>query len=141
MGTWNGNCSSRPPLVPGSRRECGLNAFAPPAIGSQGTIYLTSGCGDYFAVNPDGDLAWRVVTFDPNVSGAAIGSDGTVYWGDGNGAVVALNPDGTFKWDCDFPTCGEPGLSSPSIGPDGTVYIGIRISNSGQPHGMLLAID
>src|SRR6266581_2329106 len=136
-----------PPLTPGQRRHC-FGAWASPALGPNGTVYLDSGCGFFDAVNLDGSLSWSIVETASPYSSAAIGSDGTIYVGtNGPPTMLALNPDGTSKWGTDpspcifiDQICGRVLFSSPTIGPDGTIYIGTDESNS-QYHGTLLAIS
>lgn len=117
--------------------------FTTPAIGDDGTIYLTTDANFIIAVNPEGKEKWRIdfpMTRD-FWSSPVIGSDGTIYVGSarsdespvGTGGaareiktgLLAINPDGTIKWI--FPH--EHGSSSsPTIGPDGTIYASGYIS-------------
>lgn len=92
-----------------------------PAIGADGTIYIGSSNGIFYALNPDGSLKWNYVT-GSIFSSPAIGADGIVYIGGDNGKVYAFNPDGSLKWEYD--TEENMYFSSPAIGADGTVYIG-----------------
>jgi outer membrane protein assembly factor BamB len=84
-----------------------------PAVDADGTIYFGTNEGSpapaFFALRPDGTLAWR---FDPSdlppdtpsdhfdiYSSPAIGSDGTIYFGQEFGRVYALDPsDGSVRW-------------------------------------------
>jgi outer membrane protein assembly factor BamB len=93
-----------------------------PAINFNGTIYIGSGEGKLYAINPDGTLKWAYITGGGIFSSPAIGSDGTIYFGSLDKKVYALNPNGTLRW-----TFTTDGLlrSSPVIGYDGTIYIGL----------------
>jgi outer membrane protein assembly factor BamB len=96
---------------------------SPPVIGSDGTVYLTSGTDlKLYAFNTDGTLKW---TYDPhsNIGGLAsapgLAADGTIYFSIGI-TFYAADPTGTPLWQ--IPARG--GFSSPAIGSDGTVYVG-----------------
>ena len=97
-----------------------------PAIGSDGTIYIGSGDGNLYAINPDGTEKWSFETEGHIESSPAIGSDGTIYVGSyWSGRLYAINSDGTEKWS--FET-EDRISSSPAIGSDGTIYVGSRWS-------------
>ena len=95
---------------------------SPPAIGSDGTVYVGSWDGRVRAL--DGQTGSRKWEFKPGsaaYSSPAIGSDGTVYVGSLDKNVYALDgQDGARKWE--FETGSR--VSSPAIGSDGTVYVG-----------------
>ncbi len=111
---------------------------ASPAIGADGTIYVTgketnshSSPPDIIvcAINPDGTLKWKFSTNGSGVSSPVIGSDDVVYVGsvdlsaDGSlgGNLYAINANGTFKWKY---ATGSVAYSSPAISTDGTIYVG-----------------
>lgn len=104
--------------------EVGCAAPGSPAIGDDGTIYIGSLNGIFYAIKPNGTLKWA---FEGTIFGytAAIGEDGTIFVGDGS-TLFAINPDGTEKWaahaDCLF-------LGAPAIAEDGTIYIGSNTSH------------
>jgi hypothetical protein len=97
-----------------------------PAIGPDGTIFLTSWSANTLtAISPDGSLKWviRLPNLDP-AQGPAIGSDGTVfvtanYWPSGN--LCAINSQGALLWSSsgDYPDFGP---ASAAIGADGAVF-------------------
>jgi outer membrane protein assembly factor BamB len=91
-----------------------------PAIGNDGTIYVSSDDHFLYAINPDGTKKWSYETGDV-LSSPAIGSDGTIYVGSNDRQLYAINPDGTLKWV--YPTFSLL-VSSPAIGIDGTIYFG-----------------
>ena len=106
-----------------------------PAIGKDGTIYVGSGAGMFYAINPDGSLKWKFNTsFGIILSSPAIGEDGTIYFGASNG-FYALNPDGTLKWKAEISVY----VSSPAIGKDGTIYIGDTTTEDFIPRGRIRA--
>ena len=93
--------------------------YTSPAIGIDGTIYVTNGHSLY-AIDVDSSLKWEynntagyfryAPSIDPNKS---------VIYATANDGLYAINPDGTLKWKFDFFTFS----SSPAIGENGTVYI------------------
>jgi outer membrane protein assembly factor BamB len=96
-----------------------IDIVSSPAIATDGTIYIGSGNGALYAINPDGTLKWKYETGGALPASPAIGSDGTVYIGSMDRQFYAINPDGTLKWI--FPT--ETNFtSSAAIGADGTIY-------------------
>jgi len=103
-----------------------------PALGSDGTIYLSSNGSGYspnqindhlYALNPDGSLKWDYPTESWSFSAPAIGPDGTIYWGSRDGYLYALEPGGALKWRV-ATDVGDCVLYTPAIGSDGTIYVG-----------------
>jgi outer membrane protein assembly factor BamB/type II secretory pathway pseudopilin PulG len=101
-------------------------SFWHPAIGPDGTIYMSALDSKLYALNEDGTVKWTFTLgvppggnndympgVDPNT--------GTIYSDIAGNAIVAINPDGTEKWrlpiDADF-------NSTPVVGPDGTIFFG-----------------
>jgi outer membrane protein assembly factor BamB len=95
-----------------------------PALGSDGTIYVSSsGGGTLYAVNPDGTIAWsytRSVAYPPALAG-----DGTIY-ASGAGIMDALDPGGALMWTFDT---GGSTEGSTAIGADGTIFFGVDDKN------------
>ena len=98
--------------------------YSTPAIGKDGTIYLTSMDHYLYAINPNGALKWKFEASSPIYSSPSIGSDGIIYFGSKNGTIYAINPDGSLKWY--FETNYEITCDL-AIGKDDTVYV---ISNN-----------
>nr|WP_319372975.1 leucine-rich repeat protein [uncultured Methanobacterium sp.] len=96
-------------------------SYAGPSIASDGTIYIGSGDGNVYALNPNGTVKWTYHTGSAIYGSPAIGTDGTIYVGSLDNNVYALNPDGTLKWNY---TTGAAIYGSPAIGADGTIYVG-----------------
>lgn len=69
----------------------GYNVYSSPSIGPDGTIYVGSGNGKLYAINPDGTLRWSFATGDRVFSSPAIGPDGTVYFGSWDGRFYAVS--------------------------------------------------
>ncbi|PEV15732.1 hypothetical protein CN417_00505 [Bacillus thuringiensis] len=90
---------------------------APPAIGSDGTIYIGNYNRKLYALNPDGSIKWikdGVAHLDTT---PVIAEDGTIYVV--YRKLTALNPDGSIKWQAK----DENALSTPIIDSEGTVYV------------------
>jgi parallel beta-helix repeat protein len=104
------------------------NGGSVPTIGSDGTIYYSSGSysGKLCAVNPDGTVKWEYPIDGGFMEvSPAIGADGTIYIGSRNGVFYAINPNGTLKWskklnDSD-PYAWISGTAA--LGSDGTIYV------------------
>ncbi len=101
-------------------------SFWHPAIGPDGTIYMSALDANLYALDEDGTLKW---TFD---LGAPPGGNndympgvdpntGTIYSDISGNSMVAINPDGTEKWRLFINADLD---STPVVGPDGTIYFG-----------------
>ncbi|MGA1869174.1 MAG: PQQ-binding-like beta-propeller repeat protein [bacterium] len=103
-----------------------------PAIGPDGTIYISEGnVGKFYALNPeDGSIKW---CFDEEGGANWSFLDPTIH--DGTIYVIsifvysklyALNPNGTKNWHLSFGGSGSNVSigSSPAVDADGTIYIG-----------------
>ncbi|HUU29016.1 MAG TPA: PQQ-binding-like beta-propeller repeat protein [archaeon] len=101
--------------------ETGRYIHSAPAIGTDGTVYIGSTDGVFYALNPeDGSLKWQYETGDQiEHSSPAIDADGTIYVGSQDGVLYAFNPDGTVKWS--YETSLQIG-SPPVIAEDGSIY-------------------
>lgn len=123
--------------------DAGNGIETSPTIGADGTIYFGSFKDNFYALNPDGSVKWKLERPGEEFrSTPTIARDGTIYFGAvydtelvynklhdtemdyGIPKVYALNPDGSVKWE--FVTGGILGgtYASPTIGPDGTIYMG-----------------
>ena len=92
-----------------------------PAIGIDGTVYVSSQDHNLYALNPGGTQKWAFTAANDLSSSPAIGSDGTIYFGCYDDNLYAVNSSGTLEWK--FATGGAVD-SSPAIGADGTIYVG-----------------
>ncbi len=78
-----------------------------PAIGSDGTLYVTA-CGyvnfadisggKLAAITPQGNLKWLFKTSSDIKSSPALGSDGTIYFGSRDRNLYAVAHDGKKIW-------------------------------------------
>lgn len=98
-----------------------------PALGSDGTIYVTTTDGKLLALAADGSaVKWTATTNDTLGSSPALALDGTIYVGSSDRRLYAFTPDGATKWSVDT---GAAILGSPVVGGDEVVYVG---SSDGQ---------
>lgn len=94
-----------------------------PLVRADGTIYVGSRDGLFYAVNANGTLKWTFDTgSDIYCSTAGIGRDGAVYFVAGDHVLYALDPSGGLMWSSHALRFDPgPGLS---ISPDGeTLYV------------------
>jgi outer membrane protein assembly factor BamB len=122
-----------------------------PAVGSDGTIYVTTGAeygatpGDIEAVNPNGTRKWAYVSNGGFETTPTVTATGQVVAGDLVGTVVALEQsDGTLVWSYSAP--GSPATnffdSSAASDANGNVYIQNQFSVFAfGPEGSLLWTD
>ena len=103
-----------------------LGVHAPPAISSDGTVYIGTGFNLYAINGETGAKLWEFKS-GPYLTSPAINSAGTVYAACWTGKLYAINgKTGVKIWEFDtFETGPEAAnSSSPAIGSDGTVYVG-----------------
>jgi outer membrane protein assembly factor BamB len=99
-----------------------------PAIGPDGTIYMSALDATLYALNEDGTVKW---TFDltdnndymPGIDRTGGPNDGTIYSDIFGSSLVAINPDGTEKWQFLIAPTSDVD-STPTVGPDGAIYFG-----------------
>ncbi|MGC9318672.1 MAG: PQQ-binding-like beta-propeller repeat protein, partial [Armatimonadota bacterium] len=120
--------------------------FGGPAMGPDGTLYLSSIDGKLHAVSRDpgrppppptvaqvrhiapvrpalvdGAEKWSFAAGAGIATSPAVADDGTIYIGCMDGSVYAVDIDGSEKWRFQ----ASLGISSgPAIAPDGTIYVG-----------------
>jgi outer membrane protein assembly factor BamB len=104
-------------------------ALSSPSIAADGTLYVGSQVGVFYAVSPAGAQKWSYATGAPISASPAIGADGTVFVGSNDKSLYAFRPDGSILWT--LPTGGA--VTSPALGPDGTVY---AVSQDGILHAV-----
>jgi outer membrane protein assembly factor BamB len=92
-----------------------------PAVGPDGTIYVTSGNSKLYAISPSGATNWTYALGAPTCASPAVGPDGTVYIGADDNFVYAIGSRGTLKWR--YPADGFV-ESSAAVGLDGSIYVG-----------------
>ncbi len=84
-----------------------------------GMIYTVSNITSFYAIYPNGTLAWTIST-TVGYDRISLDSQGNIYVGSGNN-LYCLNPNGSIQWN--FLTNGE--VSSQAVfGEDGAIYFG-----------------
>lgn len=95
---------------------------ASPVVGPDGTVYLGSDTGRFYALDGDtGSIKWTRDLSGPILWSAALIADGTLYVGCGSFLYALDSATATNKWI--FQTEGQIG-SAPNVMSDGTVLIG-----------------
>ncbi|HWA88173.1 MAG TPA: PQQ-binding-like beta-propeller repeat protein [Opitutus sp.] len=95
--------------------------YSSPAVGGDGTIYVGTNAGAFYAVNPDGTQKWKFTADDDIFTSPAIAGDGTIYFATLKGTVYALSPAGSQLWSWTN-TANSSITSSIALGADGTLY-------------------
>ncbi len=101
-----------------------------PAIGSDGTIFVGTVNGSFYAVNPDGSIKCSIIPDGLDIwSSSAVDDTGSIYVGTLGGALYKISSGCAVLWS--YPTPG-PVFSSPVIAPNGNIIVG-----SGEPGGLI----
>ncbi|CAG0997205.1 Desiccation/radiation resistance protein [Phycisphaerales bacterium] len=98
-----------------------LYSVSRPAIGPDGTIYISGVGGPVYAVAPDGGVRWTI----QNAGGmrpVCVATDGTVYVVGAGASITAAWPDGQTRWQYSAPSNAGPIFVGPNVGPDGKIY-------------------
>jgi outer membrane protein assembly factor BamB len=109
----------------------GLSAYSSPAIGPDGSIYISDpGSGRFIKRDQSGNVLWNVPMISypvevPQVSSPAIDSNGIIYLANttfiSTGYIIAIDPvDGSTIWQTNYP---DPFLSSVTIDGNGTLFV------------------
>jgi outer membrane protein assembly factor BamB len=108
----------------------------PPALGSDGTIYVGSRDRKLYAINPNGTERWSYTTGAEVIASPVVREDGSVLVSSSDNTITALEPTGTRRW---VYTGTHPFELAPSVAFDGSLYAvdgaGTlhAISSGGQP--------
>jgi outer membrane protein assembly factor BamB len=106
--------------------SAGYGFYNAPAVGTDGTIYVTSGTSDQalYAVEPStGNQKWKFPA-GGFLGPPAIGPDGTIYAGADDGYLYAVSP-ATHGQQWKLSIGNSVGAEcAPAVGPDGTIYLG-----------------
>jgi hypothetical protein len=94
----------------------GHGGYSSPALGSDGTVYISS--GDLYAVNASGSQRWAFPANSENGS-PAIGFDNAIYI-HGYHLLYSISGAGTMTWSNRIG--GSYTYGSPTIGPNGGIY-------------------
>jgi outer membrane protein assembly factor BamB len=75
----------------------GGRAYGSPLVGEDGTIYVGSDAGAFFAISSAGRVKWKLDTRGEADTGGVFLSDGSVAFAAGND-VLAVRPSGDIAW-------------------------------------------
>ncbi len=70
----------------------------PPTLAPDGTLYVGSDMGHFYAIAPAGGLRWVFDAPGSTRNAPALGADGTIFLGDESGQLTALRSDGSVRW-------------------------------------------
>jgi outer membrane protein assembly factor BamB len=101
--------------------EIGHGSQSSPALGPDGTIYVTSWRGELLAFHPDGNPRWRFRFGLQSVATPAVTSVGDVVFGARDKRIYSVTATGLKRWE--FRTAGWVDASA-AIGLDDSVYVG-----------------
>ena len=84
----------------------GAEITASPAIAADGTVYISSTDGNFYALNPDGTERWQVHTGGNTSSSPVLDENGNLYFAAAK-EQYSLSPDGKVRWHF-----GNPAIST-----------------------------
>jgi outer membrane protein assembly factor BamB len=120
--------------------DSGISSENPPLIGADGTIYVGSTTGTYYAIRPDSTVKWQLPLGAGAIfmKSAGIDLNGTIYVGAGT-TLSAISNSGNVLWQKQAPkgVFSFGATSAISFSPDGaTMYIPVTSASVN-----LLALD
>lgn len=83
--------------------ELGGELHASPALGFDGTIYISGLNSNLYAVNPSGSIRWTFPLGAPTYATPAVGADGTLYIGTDRNDFYAIDHNNGLKWRVQAP--------------------------------------
>ena len=101
-----------------------------PAVGQDGVLYLASGGGSLYALEPSGDIGWQAKLPASAVGGPVLNQAGTVFVADQEGGLSAYSKEGELLWQVE-PQSGLKGIAGPAVGPGGNIYYTVGTSSRG----------
>jgi len=95
--------------------------YSAPVIDKEGTLFLGSKTGGFYAVKSEGTIKWYFSTSQAVTSSPALDKEGNIYFVCEDKYIYSLTPDGALRWK--YLTTKKMGRINPIIGDDGTIYI------------------
>ena len=93
-----------------------------PALSQDGTIiYVASGSGTLYAMNPDGQIIWRAGLVSGGVGSPVLNSAGEIYIADDQGGLSKISPEGEIIWHFQS-EAGTKSHSGPALASDGNIF-------------------
>jgi outer membrane protein assembly factor BamB/subtilisin family serine protease len=96
-------------------------SYAPPSVGSDGTVYIGADNGVFYAISPSGTLKWSFTADAAIYTAPAIDGSGNLYFGTLGGSFYSVTQSGGLRWEH---TVGNSISSSPALGSGGLVTFG-----------------
>jgi outer membrane protein assembly factor BamB len=96
--TANGSGAAAPAVAARWEFKTDGAIISSPAIGQDGTVYISSGDGYLYALTPAGARKWEYQTGAAESSPVVVGDSG-VYVVNIDGELFAMNLDGTLRWN------------------------------------------
>lgn len=81
----------------------GYYLFCTPAIGGDGTVYVSCTDANVYALNSSGSNLWTFATGGPVTSSPVVGTDGTVYFGSEDGNFYAVEGSAALATNSPWP--------------------------------------
>ncbi|MBW2523685.1 MAG: PQQ-like beta-propeller repeat protein [Deltaproteobacteria bacterium] len=108
----------------------GKGIFSTPVVGADNRVYVGSADRYFYAIDPDGTIAWQRLTGEIIDSSALLDDQGRVYFGSGDGTLYALDAetgDEVWTMQADDPSVNDAFIrwfeGNVAIGPSGTLYV------------------
>jgi outer membrane protein assembly factor BamB len=102
------------------RVALGARSYATPCVDANGNVYSASDAKKFFAVRPDGAIAWTLDLDDEGDTACAIASDGTIVFAAGK-TLYDVRANGDVVWR--FSAHGKI-FTAPAIDARGRVIVG-----------------
>jgi len=93
----------------------------PSLSNDQQHLYVASGSGFLYALDPDGQFQWQFELPSGGVGTPAVTPEGDIYISDGQAGLNRITPQGELVWKFQS-SAGETSHSGPAIGPNGDIF-------------------
>jgi len=99
-------------------------------MAEDGTFYIASIAGNFYAFNPHGEIVWQVALPAGGVGDPALGVKGEVYAVDKDGGLSAFSEQGEMIWYFETES-GLKGIAGPQVSPTGEIYYTVGTPGAG----------